>query len=212
MAKTPKKELPPHYLVTVAGTYAYKGEEGKLRGNYRYTIPVPVTAKAVVPEKRYNEFHQEYWADTVKTMNIQDIGIMSYLLKNKIIEQRIKKDNPAMTVILTHTYENIIGSSPEVRLPNDPMVLNKSQLVEFVKKNGWPIETKLFTSISELRTAVRNYQESPESYIIFETAVRRRKSGLMAFGSVQEELEAFYDGAQPQSAVSDDSPSEEFTL
>lgn len=191
------KKAPPHYLVTVEGSFAYKNEDGeKKRKNYKYEIPVPVKVTAMIPVKFFDSQKQtHYWEKVQKTLHIDDFGILSYLIKEQRIQNRIVKEYPSFIVLLKHEITDLRASSPEVVLPSNPHVLNKSQLLKFIKVNGWPIDTNMFPTLKELREAVINYKESPESYEIFETNRKRRGAAGQAFTLAQEELEAFYDGS-----------------
>jgi hypothetical protein len=195
MARVNKK-APPHYLVTVEGSYAYKDDSGdKKRKNYKYEIPVPVQVTAMIPVKMFDSQKQtHYWEKVQKTLRIEDYGILSYLLKEQRIQNRILKETPAFIVVLRHEITDLRASSPDVILPSNPHVLNKAQLLKFIKANGWPIDTNLFNNLKELREAVLNYKESPESYEVFETLRHRRGAAGNAFTKAQEELESFYNG------------------
>lgn len=198
MARVNKK-APPHYLVTVEGSYAYKDDDGeKKRKNYKYEIPVPVQVTAMIPVKMFDSQKQtHFWQDVQKTLHISDHGILSYLLKEQRIQNRIRKECNSFIVVLRHEITDLRASAPEVQLPSNPHVLNKGQLLKFIKANGWPIDTNLFNTLKELREAVINYKESPDSYEVFETLKRRRGAAGNAFTKAQEELESFYNGDEP---------------
>lgn len=194
------KKAPPHYLVTVEGFYAYKDSDGeKKRRAYSFDIPVPITVTAAIPIKQFDAQRQtHFWQDVQKTLNITDYGILSYLIREQRIQNRIRKETQDFVCLLKHEITNLKPSSPDVPLPSNPHVLNKGQLLKFVKSNGWPIDTNLFPSLKELREAVLNFKESPESYEVFETLKRRRGAAGTAFTMAQEELENFYGDNQPQ--------------
>lgn len=188
------KKAPPHYLVTVEGAYAYKDQSGeKKRKEYKYEIPIPVQVTAMIPTKQFDAQKQtHFWMDVQRTLHISDFGILSYLIKEQRIQNRIRKECPGFIALMRHEISDIRTSSPEVQLPSNPHVLNKTQLTKFIKSNGWPIDLTLFPTLKELREAVINYKESPESYELFETSRRRRGASQNAFTKVQEELETFY--------------------
>jgi hypothetical protein len=198
------KKAPPHYLVTVEGAYAYKDDNGeKKRKNYKYEIPVPVTVTAQIPVKHFDSQKQtHFWEDQTKTLHIADYGILSYLIKENRIQSRIYKETKQFVALMRHEITDIRTSSPDVLLPSNPHVLNKSQLTKFIKANGWPIDINLFSTLKQLREAVINYKESPESYAVFETMLRRRGAAGNAFTKAQEELESFYEGT-PQTEEED---------
>lgn len=205
------KKAPPHYLVTVEGSYAYKDSDGeKKRKNYCYEIPVPVQVTAMIPVKVMDKrTGSTYWEDVQKTLRIEDFGILSYLLKEQRIQNRIRKECPSFIAVLRHEIMDLRASSPEVQLPSNPHVLNKTQLTKFIKTNGWPIDLTLFPTLKELREAVINYKESPESYEVFETSRRRRTATGNAFTKVQEELEAFYGDSSSTTNEEDQTGEEE---
>jgi hypothetical protein len=194
MAKVNKK-APPHYLVTVEGNYAYKDADGeKKRADYKFAIPVPLSVTASIPVKKQDpRTGAHFWEDEVKTLRITDYGILSYLIKENRIQNRIRKECNTFISLQKHEITDIKGNTPEVLLPSDPHVLNKSQLTRFIKSNAWPINLTLFSTLKELREAVINYKESPESYEIYETNLKRRGATGKAFTTAQEELEAFYE-------------------
>jgi len=197
-----KQGIPPHYIVTVEGAYAYKNDEGeKARKSYKFDIPVPITVTANIPTKAFDARTQTYtWPDVQKTLRIEDFGILSYLVKEKILENRIRKEHPDFIVLLRHEITNIRTSGPEVMLPSNPYVLNKGQLEKFIRANGWPIETSLFPTLKDLREAVMNYKEGPESYHIFEENRRRRNAAGNAFTKAQLELEDLYAEEESENA------------
>lgn len=205
------KKAPPHYLVTVEGSYAYKDVDGeKKRKQYRFEIPVPVQVTAMIPTKMFDAQRQtHFWQDVQKTLRIEDFGILSYLLKEHRIQNRILKETPGFVAILQHMITDLKASSPELQLPSNPHVLNKSQLTKFIKANGWPIDLNLFPSLKELREAVINYKEDPSSYEVFETARKRRGAAGNAFTKAQEELEDFYSDSSNQSGNEPDMVSDE---
>lgn len=188
------KKAPPHYLVTVEGSYAYKDQDGeKKRKAYSFDIPVPIQVTAMIPVKHFDPQRQtHYWQDVQKTLNIVDYGILSYLIKEQRIQNRIRKESQDLVCLLKHEITNLKPSSPDIPLPSNPHVLNKGQLLKFIKSNGWPIQTDLFPSLKELREAVLNYKESPDSYEVFEMLKRRRGAAGTAFTTAQEDLETFY--------------------
>lgn len=188
------KKAPPHYLVTVEGSYAYKDQDGeKKRKSYSFDIPVPIQVTAMIPVKHFDPQRQtHYWQDVQKTLNIVDYGILSYLIREQRIQNRIRKESQDLVCLLKHEITNLKPSSPEIPLPSNPHVLNKQQLLKFIKSNGWPIQTDLFPSLKELREAVLNYKESPDSYEVFEMLKRRRGAAGTAFTTAQEDLETFY--------------------
>jgi hypothetical protein len=208
--KNNQQDVPPHYLVTVSGTFAYKGDDDKKRASYKFKIPVPVSVNAYVPERTYDEFKRTTWVETKRTIRIEDHGILSYLLKQNIIKNRIQKTHPGVVCIMTHEIDLIEASNPNISIPTDPMVLNKVQLLKLIKDNAWSIETGLFLTTSELRTAVLAYREHPASYPIHEGLIRRRRAGTMAFATAQDELDDLYDDT-PESATSTGLESEEST-
>jgi hypothetical protein len=205
------KKAPPHYLVTVEGAYAYKDMDGeKKRKNYKYEIPVPVQVTAMIPTKLFDAQKQTFfWQDQQKTIHISDYGVLSYLIKEQRIQNRIRKECPAFIALLRHEITDLRGSSPEVQLPSTPHVLNKSQLTKFIKANGWPIDISLFPTLKDLREAVLNYKESPESYEVYETNRRRRGATGNAFTKVQEELESFYTSPTSSDQTEDETTEEQ---
>lgn len=198
------QNVPPHFIVTVTGTFAYQGDNAqKSRAAYHFKIPVPVSVNAYVPEKTYDEFKRTTWVETKRTIRIEDHGILSYLLKQNIIKNRILKTHPSLVCIMTHEIDLIEASNPNISVPTDPMVLNKQQLLQLVKDNAWPIDTALFLTTTELRTAIMAYREHPPSYPIHEGLVRRRRAGTMAFATVQDELDELYNDDAPATGESE---------
>lgn len=197
MAKN--KNVPPHYVVTVDVSFAIKDHNGeKARKSATYDIPVPISVTADIPIKQFDPRTQKhFWHNETKTLRIEDYGILSYLIRERRIQNRIAKDGHTFVALLTHEITNIRSSSPDIPLPSNPYCLSKSQLEKFIRSNGWPIDISLFPSVKNLREAVMNFKESPESYEVFEQLVRRRNATGNAFTKVQDELEEIYQTQTP---------------
>lgn len=205
MARPSKSSLPPHYLVTVEGTFYDKVDGTKTLKPYLYTFPVPVRVTVMVPERKFDAEKQvHFYQDVKKDMHIDDYGILRFLKSSHKIQDKNEVEAVNYAGLRTHNIINIEPSDPDIALPSNPYVLNLLQLRKFIKTNGWPVDTKLFNTLATLREAVINYKEDPNSYKVYEDKYKQRNSIRSAFSAEMEDLENFYNSPENQPKNSKD--------
>lgn len=190
-----KKELPPHYLVHMEGTFYDKETSGsKNIKPYSFKIPVPLRVTANVPKKIWDEKKGTHlWVDEIRDVHINEVGIRSYLMRSGKLVDRIKKIANNFVAIREYIIAEVVPSDPAIQLPSDPAALTLPQIKRHIQVNSWPIDLKLFSTLATLREAIMNYMESPEGYITYENTYRRRNAITGAFSDQASELEEYYD-------------------
>lgn len=193
MAKA-DKDLPWHYIVTVAGTYYVKLANGKAKMPYEVEVRVPYEEKVTMPMMVDNPLtgrKEEKDITVVKT--IDEIGILSYLVNSKRLVQIVRKKHPDFHYLREKEVINLKLSDPDMPLPRNVECLNLSQLKGFIKATAMPIKVKLFPDLKDLRNAVLNYQEGPDSYAEFERRWRKRNAIYSAFSNSFDDLNPDWD-------------------
>jgi hypothetical protein len=192
--QAPKKSLPSHYVVTVAGTYYVKQGDGhKTKKPYEVTLKVPYEFEGPVPVYQKNPNTQELeWVDVHKRVCIDEIGILSYLMNKKTsyLVKAVRKKHPEFDYLREREVIAVQPSDPSMPLPRNIECLSLPQLKAFIRANGYQINVKLFPSLQDLRNAVLNYQEGPDGYKEFESRWRRKHSITAGFSSLFDELNA----------------------
>lgn len=203
MAKTLKKDLPPHYLVRMAGSFYDKEQSGvKSIKKYKVSIPIPLIVTANVPQKVWDEKKGVHlYIDEIKQVHINEVGIRAYLLKSKRLENIVRKQAVNFITLREYNIVEVVPSDPSIQLPTDPSALTLAQLKNHIKVNSWPIDLHLFPDLPTLREAVVNYMESGEGYVHYENVYRRRHAVVSAFNDEAQELDEYYTNQLPELEV-----------
>ena len=193
----PNKNLKPHFVVEVEGTYRTVTESGdKVLKSYSLKIPVPAHAIATIPTRLYDAERMVFeTVDKQVKVSIEEYGILSYLLRQSRIQNKLRSKDTGFIRVVTHTITNITPSDDSLELPTDPFVLNKSQLLRLIKSNGWKITVALFPTLKELRQAVINYKDckgDEPAYKLYEDLKRKINAKGNALNEIQDELELYY--------------------
>ncbi len=191
--KPSKANLQDHYKVTVEGTYLCKNGRDETIKPYKFTFPVPLSVKTNMPERHFNPEKQEhYWKDNVRECTIDEIGILSYLLRSRKILDACIKHDPNTSILKTHEIVNLVPSGEHVRYPSDPRALSYEQLKKYIRANGLRIDVALFPTAKKLREALSNFKESPDAYPTWEGFQRRKAASISAMTEAGNKLEEHY--------------------
>jgi len=191
------KHLPPHYLVTVQGTYYDRGNGKKEIKPYEFKFPVPAKVKAEIPERRFDAEKQRHFYETItKEVHIDEYGILRFLKTSNKLQDKVESIAVNFSGIREHTIVNVEPSHEDLTLPDNPYVLNLIQLRQLVRDRGWGIDLKIFNSLKSLREAVINYKEDPQSYKTYEDKFKQRNAIRSAFSENMESLENYYDSLE----------------
>lgn len=186
------KNITPHYLVTIEGTYIKKdGNDKKAIAPYKETIPVPIMVTSTVWSRVFDPVTNQYAdVEEEKTLHIDDFGVLSIILKTRKLDERLRKKDPMFHRIRTHEITDVKGSNPSIQMPSNPYLLNLPALRQFIETNHIPVNLKLFTTLSQLREALINYKEDPAAYKEFERRFKQRNSISASVSAAIDELEA----------------------
>lgn len=133
------------YEVTVEGDY-YALVDG------RKTIR-PYKVKVYVPEK----------ATKVNTLSV---------IKKNLLAKVLKKKYPDYTRYRTYTITDTSCGDKEIKVL---ALMNLKQITSFIQKKQLPIDLALFPSVQELRRAILDFKESPETF----EAIQKRREETM---------------------------------
>ncbi len=199
---TPKASLPPHYIVTLEGQVWENSvmTNAKVKRAFKVTIPIPAKVYASVPTKVTTD-EGPIWVDEAREVHIDEIGIRTYLRRTKRLLEHLKKKRvpgsdelmyPNIHSIRSVQVLNVSASDPALALPSDPLNLNIAQLKHWIRLNNAPIDTTFFATLHQLREAVINYKEDPQSYKRYEEVMKKKHGKHAAFTAVSEQLEQAY--------------------
>lgn len=186
-----KSQVPPHYSVTIQGTFYAKTEKGKEVLPYELVVNVPVKVKAPVIERVFNKDKEDYdYIETIKEQKIDDVGILAFLSRTKYLHKQLKNTYPTFVGVREHTIVSLTPSDSELPLPKNPECLSRPQIKQLIKYRNMDIDINLFPELKDLRNAVVNYMEDPECYKTFEQRYKAKHAVDAAFLGAMDLLNA----------------------
>lgn len=203
-AKIGPDGLPWHYIVTIRGTYYVKIGDARAKKPYEIKLKVPFEEEVLLPEWVEDPVTKTKTHRDVKVVkNIDEIGILAYLMATKRLHAAIRK-KPEYSDFEYLREKEIVDcqpSDPNMPLPRNVECLNLKQLKALIKGMGFKIEVKLFSELKDLRNAVLNYMEAPDSYNEFERRWRKRHAVFAAFSNSFDELNEDADDGSDTSEI-----------
>lgn len=126
------------YLVTCEGQY-YTGDKSR-KGFGKYTVTLELGEK----EKKQ--------------------GFLS-VIKREVLERAtaMQKLYPDWVRYRTHVITNAVNKDKGAPV-KDLSLMNRSQIVAYINKQGWPIHPELYPEVTDLRQALKDYRNDKEQF------------------------------------------------
>jgi hypothetical protein len=115
---------------------------------------------------------------------IQKDGTDSILLK------KMRAKYPDYKRFRTHMIVEVINLSKKGQPVRELNLMNRPQVINFIDKKGYPIDCDLYPTVSELRQALKDYRESPETFDKWQEKRRKSRGPALAVIRSLEELNA----------------------
>lgn len=147
------------YEVTVGGTYITATRHGHLAQN-----PYKVTFKSPSAEKALSIF------------------------KGHIAPSLMPKRYPGFKRLKTHELLEIKNLTNPGKVPSDVRFMNEDQLNDEIAELGIPLKRELYPNLTELRTAVSTFMESPEAFDKYQERREKFLGETLALKYEAEEL------------------------
>ncbi len=134
------------YLVTVEGNYY------ALTGNKKDIKPYIFQFKA---------------DDTIKKQGFLSAFRNALSPKDGIkttIQRMMMEKYPDYKRFRTHSVTEVVNLTQENKPVRELALMPRNQIVKFIDSRGLPIDTELYASVNELRQALKDYRDNPESF------------------------------------------------
>lgn len=126
------------FAVTIEGEYYAHRNGNKITSRYQVTLRMDETAKSM--------------------------GFLS-VARNKLLPRALKAKYPDYKRFRTHHITQVINETKNGAPVMEIALMNRKQLVSYVQKKGFKIQTDLYPEVSDLRQAIRAYRDSRDTFM-----------------------------------------------
>ncbi len=160
MAKTLNKDL---YEVRVSGTYYGNNGGMKVTESYDETFTMNEEAKK--------------------------FGFLS-AIRNFLLEERLKGKYKNYKRFRTHYITDVTNITSPGKPVMELALMNRAQVVKYIKQKDLPINIDLYPEISDLRQAVKSYHEGKETFLEYQEKRMKSKGTRLTLQRQLAELNA----------------------
>lgn len=126
------------FAVTIEGEYYAHRNGSKTTGRYQVTLRMDETAK--------------------------NMGFLS-VARNKLLPRALRAKYPDYKRFRTHSITQVINETKNGAPVMEIALMNRKQLVSYVQKKGFKIQTDLYPEVADLRQAIRAYRDSRDTFM-----------------------------------------------
>jgi hypothetical protein len=107
--------------------------------------------------------------------------------RDNTISKMFKKQYPDFKAIRKHIVDNVVNLTEKNKPVQELALWNRAQIVSYIDKTGLPIDADLYPVVTDLRQALKDYNENPEA---FEKMQEKRRASKGPELAVMRDLDA----------------------
>lgn len=166
MAKTATKG----YKVTVEGEYYAHTPSGQIIKRYEVDVNLP------------------------KLTDDEGNSVALYQIKNYLLAPLLRKKYEDYSDFRTHEITNVVDLQDPDETPDDISHMSRKQLTKLIERKNYPIHAEIFNTVTDLRQAIIDYKDDPDSYKKREENKKHANTRMMEEAATRSELAALNPG------------------
>lgn len=152
--KAEKKSIPPHYVLTVEGTYV----QGKEEKPYKVSVRVPHLGEGKCDTHYLSAVLGPKYGFILKKAIIAKHGHCEYIHTHELISREYVDEKGNKTPAVSGAIATP-GESPTISN------MKKPELESLIKERQYQIDLTVYTKVDELRKAITLYIENKEAFL-----------------------------------------------